>query len=176
MDVLKLLAAAALLAPAACYEPHFPDCTVRCATSADCAPGQACGGHGYCAAPELACALAGFDAPVADGPPADSHRPPDAASKVQLRVRISEKGKVFVEDVGMCDSEGWANGDCRFSVTAGIPLVLHAIPHAGYVFERWTSSACAMAEETCMLTPIEPLTEVRARFDRDDDINSSGGE
>jgi hypothetical protein len=171
MDLLKLLAASALLAQAACYEPRFTDCAVRCSTDDDCAPGQTCGTHGYCAGTELACTRGEPDAAGSNSPPADAALP-DAPAKVQLRVRISQDGKVLVEEVGMCDSEGWPGGDCRFTVTAGVPLILRAIPHTGHVFERWTSTACAMAPATCMLTPIAPMTEVRARFEQTDD----GGE
>ncbi len=179
MGVLKLagalLGAATRLAPAACYEPQLASCAVRCSSNADCAPGQTCGAQGYCAVPELACPP-GSDAAPADGPPADTQRP-DAAPKLQLRVRIPDGGRVTVDGVGLCDSDGWPDGDCRFAVTAGVALTARAIPHAGYTFDQWTSTVCAMAGQTCVFTPTAPATEIRVRFERvdDDDDTHLGG-
>ncbi len=175
MGILRSLAAVALLAPTACYEPELASCAVRCTSSADCAPGQTCGAGGLCAAPDLACA-AGADAAIADAP-ADAQRP-DAGPRVQLRVRVSDSGRVHVDGVGLCDSEGSPDGDCRFAVAPGVPLTLRAVPHAGYRFDQWTSAACAMAGSTCMLTPVAPMTEARVRFmrDNDEDARLAGGE
>jgi hypothetical protein len=177
MGVLRRLAAV-LLAPVACYQPRLPDCTVRCASSDDCAPGQTCDAQGYCAAPGLACPAGEPDAPPPgppiDAPPPIDARPPidalpiDAAPNVQLRVRISGSGAVDVEGAGRCDAAGPDHGDCRYSVTPGTPLELLAIPYSGSVFEEWTSAACATAGATCVFTPIAPMTEVRARFMHDD--------
>jgi hypothetical protein len=160
MGVLRPLAAAALLAPAACYEPQLADCAVACSSSSDCAPGQTCGAAGYCAAPDLACApRGGVDAPR----PVDA-RPADAPSmKVLLHVRADRGGAVIVQGTETCDA------DCWFSVPGGAPVLLHAVPRAGHRFDRWTTPACGTQDESCILTPIEPSTEVRARFERDDD-------
>ncbi|HSK05133.1 MAG TPA: hypothetical protein VK932_27980 [Kofleriaceae bacterium] len=177
MGVLRSLAAAALLAPVACYEPELASCAVRCTSSADCAPGQTCGAGGLCAAPDLACSPAGGDAAIGDAPGAGQQ--PDAGARVQLRVRVSDHGRVHVDGVGLCDSEGWQDGDCRFGVVPGVPLTLRAIPHAGYQFDQWTSTACSAAGPTCMLTPVAATTEARVRFmrvDADDDARLAGGE
>jgi hypothetical protein len=175
MGVLRSLAAAALLAPVACYEPELASCAVRCTSSADCAPGQSCSVAGLCAAPDLACSPAGGDAAIADAP--GNGQQPDAGPRVQLRVRVSDSGRVHVDGVGLCDSEGWQDGDCRFGVVPGVPLTLRAIPHAGYQFDQWTSTACSMAGATCMLTPVASTTEARVRFMRmTDGDKKAGGE
>lgn len=175
MGVLRKLCAAALLLPlAACYEPHLAQCTVRCSSDQDCAPGQACGAPGWCAAPGTACP-AGADAPGdPDPPPSDAPadaRPidarPDGGPKVLLHVRVDGDGEVQIQDTGTCDSEGPEHGDCRFSATAGVALLVRAAPHAGFRFERWTSAACGMAGLICQLTPIDPLTELHAKFVRE---------
>ncbi|HET9622508.1 MAG TPA: hypothetical protein VFP84_14145, partial [Kofleriaceae bacterium] len=44
----------ALAAGGACYSPELHDCTLSCATSADCAGGQVCGADKLCAAPATA--------------------------------------------------------------------------------------------------------------------------
>jgi hypothetical protein len=175
MGVLRSLAAAALLAPVACYEPELASCAVRCTSSTDCAPGQTRGAAGYCAAPDLACSPAAADGAIGDGAP--DAQPPDAGLQVQLRVRVSDRGRVHVDGVGLCDSEGWPAGDCRFAVAPGVPLTLRAIPHAGYRFDQWTSTACSMAGPTCMLTPVAAMTEARVRFVREsgDDAHLAGG-
>ena len=162
MELLRPLLVAALLAPAGCYEPRLADCTVRCSSSEDCGPGHGCGDHGFCAAPDIACDPVPADAPP---PPGDGRRP-DAEPKSQLRVKISKSGKVHVEAAGSCDSEGPQEGDCLFTVTAGVPLTLRAIPHGGFTFKEWTSHACENAGSTCVLTPDAPLTEVHAEFER----------
>lgn len=172
MGVLRLLAAAALLAPAACYEPRLVDCVVRCSSNADCAPGQTCGAQGYCAAPELACTASGSDAGTADGP--GGPRRPDAGPRVQLRTRVAEGGTINVDDIGICDADGESNGDCLFSVAPAVPLTLRAVPHGGYKFDRWMSAWCAMAAAICVFTPTEPLTEVRVKFAREGEALLTG--
>ncbi|HWO25531.1 MAG TPA: hypothetical protein VNO30_42620 [Kofleriaceae bacterium] len=163
---LALTAPLALLP--ACYEPQWRDCAVRCSSGEDCAPGQTCGAAGYCAAPDLTCTPATADAPPADAPaPPRDARKPDDKPKVQLRVRVNDGGRVFVDGSGTCDTDSSQNGDCQFAVTAGTPQSLHAIPHSDYHFDRWTSSACGMAGAVCTLVPVEPQTEVRARFAHD---------
>lgn len=158
MDLLKPLAAALLWLVPACYEPQWQDCAVRCASSEDCAPGQACGAQGYCTSPDRTCTPAS-----ADAGPADS-RKPDDKPKGQLRVRLSEGGTISVEGAGTCGFEPPQHGDCQFLVTLGVQQEVRAVPSIGYVFDRWTSPACATAGASCVLVPLDPTTEVRARF------------
>ncbi|HSN28352.1 MAG TPA: hypothetical protein VLT45_18835, partial [Kofleriaceae bacterium] len=49
----RTVAAAALLA--GCYSPDLRDCTVSCASSADCAGAQVCNASHLCAAQDVAC-------------------------------------------------------------------------------------------------------------------------
>jgi hypothetical protein len=168
MDLLKQLTAALLALLPACYEPQWQDCAVRCSSSDDCAPGQSCGAQGYCAAAGLTCAPA-----TGDGAPMDAPTPPgdgrkDDKPKVQLRVKLSEGGRILVDGVGACDNDHSRNGDCQFSVTYGQPQAVRAIPHGGYRFTRWMSPTCATAGAICVVVPLDSLTEVRVRFDRDE--------
>lgn len=157
MGILRLLPAAALLAQAACYEPRLADCVVPCSSSDECAPGQACGAHGYCAAPELACAAAGGP----DGGPGG----PDGPRQVQLRVKVSGHGRVIVDGAGQCGAE--PKDGCMFSVTASAPRTLRAIADDDHMFDQWASFACGSAGALCVLVPAQPLTEVHARFERE---------
>jgi hypothetical protein len=168
MGILRLVAAA-LLAAAACYEPHLPDCTVRCASSDDCAPGQVCGAQGYCAASGLACPSSGAPA---DAAPADT-RKPDDPPEVQLHVLVGDGGKVRIDGTGTCDSSGAQQGDCLFTVMRGAALRLRAVPQGGYSFDRWTSAACEGEPASCDLTLIMPLTEVQATFVPDQAVATS---
>lgn len=161
MGVLRPLLAAALLAPAACYDPRLPDCAVACASSRDCAPGQACSAEGRCAAPDHACAPAGVDAPR---PPRDAAPGDGAPVKVVLRVRVDPGGKVIGPGDGTCDGYAPVGGDCWYAVPAGVPLTLDAVPYPGHRFDRWASAACGPAGPSCVLTPTGALLEVRARF------------
>jgi len=71
--------ALAVLAMAACYDPHVIDCVITCSRPGDCGPGQVCGADGRCARPEVAgsCAL---DAGETDGRgPSDGMIAPDGA-------------------------------------------------------------------------------------------------
>lgn len=168
MDLLKHLAAALLLLVPACYEPQWQDCAVRCSSSEDCAPGQACGAQGYCASPDRACTPA-----IADARPPDS-RKPDDKPKGQLRVQTSAGGRISIGGAGTCDTAPPHNGDCLLSVTLGEQQEVRAIPDSGYLFKRWTSPTCGVAGEICFFVPLGPLTEVRALFqhDTDDDAHA----
>jgi hypothetical protein len=165
MGVLKHIPAALLALLSACYEPQWQDCAVRCSSSDDCAPGQTCGAQGYCAAPDHTCMPATADATPPDARQPDG-RKPDDKPKVQLRVRLTEGGQVDVDGAGTCDNAPPRNGDCEFAVTHGLPQAVRAIPAAGYVFDRWTSPTCAMAEALCFVVPLDQQTEVRVRFER----------
>jgi hypothetical protein len=163
-------ATAAALALGACYDPRLSDCTVRCASSDDCGPGQACTAQGYCAAPDHACTTGSSDATVdAATPPADAGKKPDAGPTrlVQLHVTVTTGGKVRVDGGGgggTCDGDSPQGGNCSYSVLEATTVTLKATPRGGYELERWTSIVCSTAGETCVLTLFAPLTEVAARF------------
>ena len=154
------------LALGACYDPRLSDCTVRCSSSDDCGPGQTCGPQGYCAATAGACGAGSSDAPADAAEAPDGRKNDDARPMrlAQLRVRVTMGGKIRVDALGSCDGDGPQAGDCSFSVPEAEPLTLKANPRGGYSFESWTSIACAGTAETCVLTPIDPLTEIAARF------------
>jgi hypothetical protein len=173
MGLLKhslLLLGAAPLALASCYEPHLADCTVRCSSGDDCGPGQTCGPQGYCVAAGHACsASTAADAPppidAAMPPPDGGHKPDGGGGKnVLLRVQVGDGGKVRVDGAGVCDADGSQHGDCSYVVPGSAPLVLRATPRGGYVFDQWTSTACAMAGSVCLLTPVDDLTVVSVKF------------
>jgi hypothetical protein len=168
MGVLKVaalpasaLSALALLAPAACYGPRLPDCTVECMSDLDCGPDQSCGPEHYCVSPDLTCP------PDQSGPGPGPARPDagaDAASPTyQLRVVIQDHGEVAVAPgVGTCDASNGGQETCTFT-TSTRQITLQATPHSGYRFDKWTST-CSGSSPACALTLTAPLTEVRAKF------------
>ena len=159
------LATAAALALGACYDPRLSDCTVRCASGDDCGPGQACTAQGYCAAPDHACSTSST---VDAAPPADAGKKPDAGPTrlMQLHVTVTTGGKVRLDGggSGTCDGDSPQGGNCSYSVPEATIVTLKATPRGGYELERWTSTVCATAGETCVVTPFVPLTEIAARF------------
>jgi hypothetical protein len=169
MGLLKyplLLLGAAPLALASCYEPRLADCTVRCSSSDDCGPGQTCGDQGYCAAAGRACSTSA-DAPTPDAatpPDGGGHKPDGGGKNVVLRVQVGEGGKVRVDSAGTCDGDGAEHGDCSYVVPESASLELRATPRGGYVFDQWTSTACAMSGSACFLTPVDDLTVVSVKF------------
>jgi len=165
MAILKLLLLS--LIPA-CYSPDLRDCTVSCVGAADCAGGQVCSAEHYCAASGVSCQMQSppLDAPRADmmsqldappPPPIDAPPPPATGD---LHVRIMDKGDVEVSGVGTCDH------DCTYTVLLGGELELVAHPDKDHRFERW-SGACSGEDESCTLVPAQPLTEVSAKFRKD---------
>jgi len=151
----------------ACYSPDLRDCTVSCVGAADCAGGQVCSAEHYCAASGVSCAMQAppHDAPRADmmmeldaPPPPPIDAPPATGD---LHVRIMDKGDVAVSGVATCDH------DCTYTVLLGGELELVAQPGDGRRFERW-SGACDGDDVTCVLVPTQPLTEVSAKFRKDD--------
>jgi hypothetical protein len=171
--VLKL-GCAAMLGATACYAPELRDCVTACEIEADCPPGQACGNDRLCAGPVMAgrCSmLTQPDAALPDAAPApadaaphpDAPVPQDAVMAVLLHVRIQSHGKVVIDGVATCDSEGDDHGDCTFAALAG-PAMLHAIPRADRVFDTWTSEACSGQGPNCTTTFSAPFADVRVRF------------
>jgi len=146
---MKTLAALSLVL-AACYEPDTIDCTVECTAPRDCADGQVCGSDGFCAAPDIAglCKANNNDEP----------------QLVSLTIEIEGTGKVSVDKVGMCDSDGPAEGNCTFSVTPGVAQQLKAVENKERKFVAWTAT-CTGSSATCALTPVMALTTVGAKFE-----------
>lgn len=143
------LAAALCVALAACYSPEEHDCTVECSGVNDCGEGQICGGDGYCASPGLA----------GQCMPSDDH----ASQMKMLNVVIEGQGKVSIEGVGSCDSEGPMAGNCTFPVATGVALQINAVENKDREFVSWTAT-CSGTVRTCTLTPVMALTQVGAKF------------
>ncbi len=112
---------AGALALASCYEPHFDDCVVACASSVDCATGQQCGETGVCSAPGVDCPLTST-AEVPDAAPsspdagADGPSTPDAPlTACQASCPGSCEGDTCVID---CTSDGSCE---NLSCPSGLP-------------------------------------------------------
>ena len=171
MAILKLLALAAGLT--GCYSPELRDCAVTCAADSDCGPGQVCGGDQMCAAPEIAghCNqrptpdAAVPDAAVADAAVADAASPDAFVPLGILQIGIKGKGRVEVAGIGSC-SDAAPDHACTFTVPIGIPRVLHAVPGADFVFDKWEPGACTGGTPTCTVTPTA-FTLATARFKHD---------
>jgi hypothetical protein len=157
-----------LLVVGACYSPDLPDCRVRCETVADCAPGQSCTDHacsGTTLCPSDALppgpddAADAVDAAAIDGPPAD-------AALGVLAVKIEDKGSVSITGGGSCTDMA-PDHTCMFGVVLGTVVTLHASPGMDRVFVMWTES-CTGTNSTCLLTPTAGMTQVTAKFHKDD--------
>lgn len=142
------LCAALCLVLVACYSPDEQDCTVECSGVHDCGEGQVCGADGFCASPAVA----------GQCMPSD-----DQAQMKMLSVVIEGHGKVSIEMVGTCDSEGPQEGNCTFPVPTGVALQLNAVASKDREFISWTST-CSGTLKTCTLMPVMALTQVGAKF------------
>ena len=154
MGVLGWAVAAALVTLAGCYAPSLRDCTVSCASQRDCADGQVCGSDGLCASPGVAghCA-APNDAAVADAP-----------ATISLRVQVSGKGSITVDDHGACSSEDPQHGDCTYEIAPRVAQSVHALPiQPDQVFQSWTSATCSGHGANCTFTPTAATT-IAAKF------------
>lgn len=171
----------------ACYAPELPDCAVACATAADCAPGQVCGGDSMCASPPIAGQCAQLATPDAvapgdgggDAPPRDAAVPgsdaplgADAAildapitPMVQLRIEIRGGGQVEVAGYGTCHAP---LEPCTYAVPQGVAAMLAASAYPGWQFEKW-QGPCDGQDEACTITPATSATKVTARFEENDD-------
>lgn len=166
--------AVALACLSACYSPDVRDCSVTCASSADCAGAQICGADHFCAMPETAgtCARqqgmpdagtapdAARDADIT--PPADAalpDAPPDAPATGALHLKVGGHGQL-VADGHTCTM------DCTFQV----PLVTIDVVAMGLgdqVLDKWTEGPCVGSQSTTC-TVLAPVT-VGAKFHKDDD-------
>jgi hypothetical protein len=135
---------------AACYEPEAVDCTVECGGADECADGQLCGSDGFCASPGVA------------GMCRANHN--DEPQSVVLMIAIEGRGKVNVDELGACDSEGPSGGACMFSVTPNVARQLKAIESGDREFISWTS-ICSGSATSCSVTPVMALTQVGAKFE-----------
>jgi hypothetical protein len=160
--------AAALACLAACYSPDVRDCSVTCASSADCAGAQICGADHFCAMPEIAgtCAhqQAMPDAATPDAgdagvtPPVDA-APPDAPATGALHLKVGGHGQLLA-----------GGHTCTMDCTFQVPLVtidVVAVGLAGQELDKWTEGPCAGSHATTC-TVIAPVT-VGAKFHKDDD-------
>jgi hypothetical protein len=140
-----------------------------------------CGSDLFCASPELAGRCASLPAgdggmpPIRDAASIDDANnaippdaPPDTKPTTTVEVHVEGKGRIALEDIGMCDEAGPENGDCMFVVPVGEPLHIEAIAYPDWRFEKWTTITCIVDDETCDFTPLLPTT-VSGKFKRDDD-------
>ena len=158
---VAVLAASAL---AACYDPTFAECTVRCADNAECAPSQVCGAAGWCAAPGTvgACAVdagAGADAAFfADGSVAlfdagGSVADGGGSTSSWLTIIVFGKGRVAGGGAIECEtSNPNLPSECRYAVTSGqvVTLVASAVHHH-WRFAGWSAACAAATEPSCTL-------------------------
>jgi hypothetical protein len=168
MAVLRsTLAIAVLAALPACYTPDLRDCTVTCASSADCVGGQVCGGDHYCAAPDVAgtCARLGADAGLSVGDDAptshDAARPPDGPPPPPPFVMLH----LHVDGHGELDAGGFScTADCIDHVHNGVPIDIVANATEDQVFVQWTAGPCnGSTSPTCTVTPTMDVM-VAAKF------------
>jgi hypothetical protein len=164
----------ALATLTACYSPDLRDCTVTCASSADCAGAQVCGADHFCAVPAIAgtCAMqppatvdagrddAGADArPAHDAgvtPPADAA--PDAPATGALHLKVGGHGQL-VAGANTCTM------DCTYQLPL-VPIDVVATGLGDFVFDKWTEGPCTgMHTPTCTVTP--PVT-VGVKFHKGD--------
>jgi hypothetical protein len=133
-----------------CYEPEAVNCTIECSAIDECAEGQLCGKDGFCASPDVAgtCKAAQSDDP----------------QSVSLVVVIAGHGKITIDNVGNCDSDDGSMGACTFAVAPGIARQLKAVENKDREFVSWTMT-CSGSQSSCMLTPVDAITQVGARFE-----------
>ena len=165
--------AVALACLAACYSPDVRDCSVTCASSADCAGAQVCGTDHFCAMPDIAGTCARQQAMPDAGSPADAARdadvtppadaalpdaPPDAPATGALHLKVGGHGQLVA-----------GGHTCTMDCTYQVPLVtidVVAVGMGDQVLDKWTEGPCVGSQSTtCTVTP--PVT-VGAKFHKDD--------
>lgn len=171
---MALLARVATVAAlSGCYSPDLRDCTVTCASSADCAGAQVCGSDHFCARPASAgtCARTQSDGggppgdagPDASAPPDAGGNPPrdaapDAAPTGVLQLQVMGHGEL-VAGSHMCST------DCMFELPL-VPVDVVAVAAGDQAFDGWTIGPCVGSPSTtCTVTP--PAT-VGVRFHKGD--------
>ena len=164
--------AAALLLVTGCYSPDLRDCTVSCASSADCAGAQVCSSDHFCAASGMTCGHVSKpdDAAVdpSDGtpgaPPRDAAMPPhdaaapidaaipiDAATEVALHLHVDGNGSLSF-DAHSCTA------DCTYMVAIGVSITVLATPAPNQHLDKWTEGPCKGSHFlTCTFTPTVPV-------------------
>lgn len=176
---MAVLARAALAACvlAGCYSPDLRDCTVSCASSADCAGAQVCNA-GMCAAKDVTCSTmttqppgdASADAGVisdASHTPIDAPRmidaappPPDTPAPVIVHLHVDGHGQLTM-GTHSCQ------GDCDVPVTHGAVETVLAQGLGDQAFRGWTQGPCVGSQlPTCTFTASANLT-VGARFHKE---------
>jgi len=139
-----LARAAALAALAGCYSPDLRDCTVSCASSADCAGAQVCGSDHFCAQPAAAgtCTRTAPDAAV----PATDAAPPDAPATAMLELVVTGHGQL-VAGSHLCMT------DCTYELPL-VPIDVVAVGAGDQTFDKWTLGPCVGSQSTtCTVTP-----------------------
>lgn len=156
----------------ACYSPELADCTVTCTDDTDCGGGQQCT-RGRCAGEGVSCDTVSANVPDAGALPPDTavqpdaptpDAPPDAPPQpptTTLRVRIEDNGRVTPSGYPVCTAD---DEECTYTVDAGQPITLTAVPNGNRVFERW-EEACEGQPQICVVFPqAGTQTRVTAKF------------
>lgn len=149
---------------AGCYSPDLADCTVTCASAADCGGDQVCTA-GVCAREGVSCMVAapGVDAVAMIDP--DAGIEPDAAPDAPpppptttLRVKIRDKGRVTPSGMTAC-----TQGECTYTVEVGQTITLTANADLGYRFEKWEEACTGHPLAVCTIT-VDAETRVTGKF------------
>jgi hypothetical protein len=165
--------AAALACLAACYSPDVRDCSITCASSADCAGAQVCGADHFCAIPEIAgtCGrqrpdAGGADAARDDGPPPDAGVTPPADAALPDAPVTGALHLTVMGHGALVAGSHTCTGDCTYQVPL-VTIDVVAVAMGDQVLDKWTEGPCAGSHAmTCTVTP--PVT-VAAKFHKDDD-------
>jgi hypothetical protein len=157
VGILSARIAIVLVGVAGCYSPDVSDCTLPCATSADCVENQVCGADKTCASPMVSCSDGGSsgDSSV-DAMPMS---PPPPPAMVPVTVTITGTGDVMIGATNCMSTS------CTFQLAQGMPATAMAMAKNGDMFTSWTSTVCAAQPMNCMFTPTEP-TEIAVLFSK----------
>ena len=165
----RAVCAATLLA--GCYSPDLRDCTVSCASSADCAGAQVCSADHLCAAKAVSCAnpahpvdaaVETSDAParLVDAPRmVDAGPPPiDAPAPVALHLHVDGMGGTLSFNSFSCTD------DCTYQVPYNVSITVLATANGNHSFVAWSQGPCTGSlQHTCTVMPTTPLT-LAAKF------------
>ena len=144
-----------------CYSPELQDCVVACSVAADCGPGQACGGDGWCA---------GGDAVGQCDPPSDE---PPVGTGDELRVVIEGLGEVEIDTSGsaslpgnkICVSTRSTGATCVYPMAAGMWATLRQKEVGGWRFDGWSWIGCTLGKpKSCLIRTGAGSTLVSAKF------------
>jgi hypothetical protein len=165
LGCVRLVAVAVMaVALGGCYSPELQDCVVACTAAADCGPGQACGGDGWCAGGDV---IGQCQVPIE--PPIE---PPMGAGD-ELRVVIAGQGKVEIETSSLtgqsvketCTSTSSTGATCAYPTSDGMWATLRQKEGGGWRFDGWSWIACTLGKpKSCLVRTGTGSTVVNATF------------